>query len=418
MRTLKSFPSLNREFGKDKTTLLTQKGVFPYEWLDAVSKLSCISLPDAEEFRSSLNGNKPLDPQHMEYAERIWEKFGMKRFREYLELYLKTDCLLLTDIVEAFQDMVMSNFGLDPMNYYTTPSMAWDCLLKFSKVELEPITDPNIFLHFEKQIKGGYSAVHTKYLKANNKYISGYDPNTKQIYLMYFDVNSMYAWAMTKKLPIGKFRWASEDELKKIKGYMERKEYDKIPPCSLNVDLEHNIKNIGIERIFSMCPENVVVDGVKKLTQHLNPKKNYIIHHEAFKYYLKKGIIINKLNSAVLFEEAAWMKSYIEHCIKMKKRDAKDPFKKDFWKLMCNANFGKSCQNVRNQVDFKLVNNKKALQKGLNKPTLEAIIEYEDNENGFLYGLHFTKPKVKMDKPIYMGAAILDISKILMYKFL
>ena len=102
MKTLKSFPSLNREFGKDKATLLTQKGVFPYEWLDAVSKLSCISLPDAEEFRSSLNGNKPLDPQHMEYAERIWEKFGMKRFREYLELYLKTDCLLLTDIVEAF----------------------------------------------------------------------------------------------------------------------------------------------------------------------------------------------------------------------------------------------------------------------------------------------------------------------------
>ena len=120
----------------------------------------------------------------------------------------------------------------------------------------------------------------------------------------------------------------------------------------------------------------------------------------------------------MLFEEAAWMKSYIEHCIKMRKKDAKDPFKKDFWKLMCNANFGKSCQNVRNQVDFKLVNNEKALQKGLNKPTLQAIIEYEDNDNGFLYGLHFTKPRVKLDKPIYTGAAILDISKILMYEFL
>ena len=152
MRTLKAFPSLNREFGKEKATLLTQKGVFPYEWFDSISKLLCISLPDAEAFRSALNGNKLLDPQRMEYAERIWEKFEMKVFREYFDLYLKTDCLLLTDIVESFREMVITNFGLDPMNYYTTPGMAWDCLLKFSKVELEPITDPNIFLHFEKSI--------------------------------------------------------------------------------------------------------------------------------------------------------------------------------------------------------------------------------------------------------------------------
>ena len=58
------------------------------------------------------------------------------------------------------------------------------------------------------------------------------------------------------------------------------------------------------------------------------------------------------------------------------------------------------------------------MQKGLNKPTLKEVITYEDDENGFLIGLHFTKPKIKMNKPIYTGAAILDLSKILMYKFL
>ena len=97
-----------------------------------------------------------------------------------------------------------------------------------------------------------------------------------------------------------------------------------------------------------MCPDVYAENGVKKLAHHLYDKDDYVVHHRVFKKYLEEGMIVKKVNRAILYNEKAWMKGYIEFCIEEhKKADlAENDFLKDFWKLMCNSVFGKSMENV------------------------------------------------------------------------
>ena len=149
-----------------------------------------------------------------------------------------------------------------------------------------------------------------------------------------------------------------------------------------------------------MCPDVFDENGVKKLAHHLNDKDDYVVHHRIFKKYLKEGMIVKKVNRAILYNKKAWMKSYIEFCVnEHKKADlAGNDFLKDFWKLMPNGVFEKSMENVRNRVNSKIVNNPVQLQKEMNKCTFEEATVYHKD---LLVGVHLTKTVIKLDKPIY-----------------
>ena len=95
----------------------------------------------------------------------------MQTMRDYHDLYLKTNVLLLVDVMENFRGVCNTNYGLDPAWYYTSPGLAWDVALKLTGVELELISDPNMYLFIEKGISGGISTITKMYAKANNKYI-------------------------------------------------------------------------------------------------------------------------------------------------------------------------------------------------------------------------------------------------------
>ena len=204
---------------------------------------------------------------------------------------------------------------------------------------------------------------------------------------------------------------------KLIEEFIRNGEYDKIPPCTISVDLEHDPKNYPREKIFSMCPDVYEEDGVKKLAHHLYPKENYVVHHKILKKYLREGMIVKKVNKILFYRERAWMREYIEFCVEQRTiaTENGNKFLKEFFKLMCNSVFGKSMENVRNRVNFKLVNNHEQLQKYLNKPTLLDTTNYHPD---LLVGVHFKKSVIKLDKPIYTGQAILDLSKLMMYEFL
>ena len=72
--------------------------------------------------------------------------------KDYHDLYLESDVLLLTDVFENFRDLCLHNYGLDPCWYYIAPGLAWDAALKKTKVELELLTNPDMLLMFEKGI--------------------------------------------------------------------------------------------------------------------------------------------------------------------------------------------------------------------------------------------------------------------------
>ena len=101
----------------------------------------------------------------------------MKTMRNYLDLYLKSDVLLLADVFESFRDVCSMNYGLDPAWYYTAPGLALDASLKITKVKLEELTDYDMLLMIEQGIRGGVSMVSKRYGQANNPYMKEYDPD-------------------------------------------------------------------------------------------------------------------------------------------------------------------------------------------------------------------------------------------------
>ena len=131
------------------------------------------------------------------------------------------------------------------------------------------------------------------------------------------------------------------------------------------------------------------------------------------KYYIQKGLVIKKIHRILQFKQSKWMKPYIDLNTTCRAK-SKNDFEKDFFKLMNNAVFGKTMENMRNRVDIRLFNDEKQILKQVAKPQFETHKIYEDDK---LVAIKQTKSIVKLDKPIYVGLAVLDLSKLHMYKF-
>ena len=192
--------NLEKYFTTKQVKLLKQKGFFPYDYMDSIEKLKDTKPPPQKAFYSKLTG-KGINNYNYNHVLNVWKTFKMKTLKEYLELYNITDVLLLADVFENFRDICLKNYGLDPVYYYTAPGLAWDAMLKMTKINLELLSDVDKLLMIEKGIRGGISIISNRYGKANNKYMKDFNNKELSKYLMYLDANNLYGWAMSQKLP-------------------------------------------------------------------------------------------------------------------------------------------------------------------------------------------------------------------------
>ena len=281
--------------------------------------------------------------------------------------------------------------------------LAWDAMLKYTKIELELISDPDMYLMVESGIRGGISTIMKRYAKANNKHTKGYDKSRMSAYIPYLDANNLYGWAMSKPLPVRDFRWMDEDEL----------ENWQTKPCILEVDLEYPKELHDLHSEYPLAPEQLQINKVKKLVPNLHDKKKYVLHHENLKLYLRLGLRLTKIHRGVTFVEQAFMKKYIDLNTELRAKATTD-FEKDFFKLMNNSVFGKTMENVRNRINVKLVINEKACNKLAKKTNFKSANIFHEN----LIAVHMERrTAVKFNKPIQIGMSILDLSKTLMYRF-
>ncbi len=189
---LKTLTSQMSGISEEKLSLLKWKGVFPYEFMTDFSKLSYPCLPTREEFYSKLNDSHCSDEDY-EHAQKVWEAFDYKTMKDYMELYLKTDILLLADVMEDFRDLCNKEevYGLDSLHYYTSP----------------------MYQMIEKGKRGGVSTIMRRYSESNHKYLSDYNPNKPSKHIVYLDANNLYGWAMSHSLPYKNFKWMTKAEL-------------------------------------------------------------------------------------------------------------------------------------------------------------------------------------------------------------
>ena len=150
----------------------------------------------------------------------------------------------------------------------------------------------------------------------------------------------------------------------------------------------------------------------KKLVCNLRNKKKYVVHIRSLKQALNHGLKLKKVHRIIEFNQEAWLKPYTDMNTELRKV-AKNDFEKDFFRLMNNAVFGKTTENVRKHRDIELVTTDKKRSKLVSEPNYHTM----NNISEDLSIIEMKRTKVKMNKPIYLGLSILEISKLLKYEF-
>ena len=212
---------------------------------------------------------------------------------------------------------------------------------------------------------------------------------------------------MSKKLPVIGFKW--ENDLSTfnenfIKNYNENSDVGYF----LEVDIEYPKQLWSFHKDLQFLTERKKLGNVEKLVCSVEDKEKYIIHIKPLKQALNHGLV---LKDVIKFNQGAWLKPYIDMNTKLR-TEAKNEFEKDFFKLLNSSVFGKTMENMRKHRDIKLVTTEERRNKLVSIPN-HTTKRFSEN----LLVIETKKIKVKMNKPVYLGISILDISKTLMYEF-
>ena len=404
----------------DKWKYLTKKLAYPYEFFNCIEDYQKpIDNLKKEDFFSKLK-NKCPDDEKIERTKEIMKIFNNKNGEELTEIYLKSDILLLTCVFEKFIKVSVNEFKINPLYCVSLPGYTWECCLKYTGINLKTLQDKDLILTLENNIRGGISSVMVdRYVKS--------DENKK---ILYMDATNLYGHSMSQFLPYdeiemwhgdpGKY-WNWLDEILNTPddadiGYF------------LEVDLKYPDDIKEKTKNFPFCPENKFIHKdkyndneymkiikpknyakSKKLFCDWTDKKNYLVLYRMLKFYVRHGMVVDKTHEIFSFKQSNWLEKYINYNTQ-KRNKAKNDIEKDFYKVLNKAFYGKTMENVRNRLGLKFFEKDeyKKIIKYLSKLTFNGIHKSYENCDSYV----FKKNEVLMDKPIYLGFAVLELSKL------
>ena len=340
--------------------------------------------------------------------------------------------LILADVFEAFREMGMKNFGLDPAHYVSAPQFAWDSMLKTTKAKVDLISDPAMYEMIRSGIRGGICMISQRLSRANHKKMGkDYNASKDKFTIAYFDANNLYGHALSQPLPISDFRWIDKEDAPKPEEWLLKDPADKFGYV-VECDLKYPESLHDLHNEYPLAPERVVIEQemlsetqlqirmhynisnakTSKLVSHLGDREHYVLHSSALRFYLEQGMELIRVHRIVQFQQSDWMKPYVDLCSGLRAQ-AKNEFEKDFFKIMVNSVYGKTVENQSKRTNIKIVQSRAECMKLTQKPQCISFRIFSEN----LAAVQSKKPIVLIDKPFYVGFSVLDISKIWMFQF-
>ena len=291
---------------KDNFELLKHKICFPYEWLTK-ENIYNENLPSIEKFYNSLK----LDNISEEYYDKtleIYKNLNCKNIKEYLNTYLKLDICLQADIFNVFRNTIWDKFEIDCNKYITSCSLTLDLMLKYTEDKIELIRDISIFDYVNSSILGGICIASQNISDDKDGIISS------------CDICSLYPYIMTKKLPIGNYKF--------IKYFNRNRYLDSEYSCLLNCEI-YTTDKVRNNSILKQFPALISKTSIKyddlsefqrknlkenyksseKLISHLGYDKNCYISFEMYEIMIFLGykIVIKKI---LEYNHSNFMKPY------------------------------------------------------------------------------------------------------------
>ena len=158
---------------------------------------------------------------------------------------------------EKFINTCLDYYGLDPCHYFSSPGLNWDAMVKMTKIKLELISDIDMNLFIEKEMRGGISYIAKRHSKANNKYMESYDSSKESIFIMYLDANDLYGWGMSQYLPYSGFKWLNQKE---VRDFCLNFISENSSICHiLEVDLEYPSELHDLHHDYPLAPEELEI---------------------------------------------------------------------------------------------------------------------------------------------------------------
>ena len=405
----------------EERKLLTRKGVFPYDLLTNLQKFEEMrNFPAREDFFNILT-QRGISEEDYEHGLKVFSIFKCSNMKDYMLLYNELDTGLLLETITQFRLSVMSKFGLDMAHYISLPQYAFQCMLRYTRVDIGLVSDVDMFLFLQQGIRGGVSYCSTRLAQSS-----------EEEKLIYVDANNLYGEAQTQPLPYDSFEWVDEDDFSKVVNEVVSSTQKDTPADDetgyiLEVDLNYPIDVHDKHSQFPFAPESVRITPSKlspyslskltvsnykaqKLIGSFEDKKNYVIHYRALRQCLDNGLELLKVHRIIKFRQFRYLKPYIEYT-NFLRASSSDDLSKTSFKLMNNAIYGKTLEDARRRTKLSICTVPRSAMRCISSPHFTAmkilspnfVLCFQENES------------VKVKQCHAVGVSILDHSKVHMY---
>ncbi|QKS69584.1 PolB [Drosophila-associated adintovirus 3] len=406
----------------------------PFSSFTCFDKLLTTDLPytDRNEAYRKVQLGKKISDEDIDFFETSFKKARVSNL-VFMEEYCRQDVAMLMDWFEQFREETHQELGLDPLHRITLPGfswLAWKNMMKGKEIHL--VHSPDLDQMY--RVFGGISCVNAYYRDVNNKYAPGFDSSRPSNFIEYVDANNLYGDAMRRKLPVRNFRFLTEEEIRTFNVFDHPDEGDhhyqirfvvdrEIPPY---VQRENNDYPLIVSH--TATPDTYLSPMNKETKSGLPAKTAKLVglfdpdligeHELDFRLYKKivEAGYPTKIKAVVKSEQEALIKDYVDMCTSNKAK-AKTESLKNLWKLLVNAIYGKTVENIENRSRFEIADDtvkNKSLISYIDKGT----VKNHQRVNPDLSIVSIRSRSYKYSSPRHLGATILNLSKLIMIEHL